>query len=150
MLGGTAYSLYLANVAGQAAITSAGLGSQSYILYPLLAHFGWTSAATLVNLNGSVGSEKSVSPQTVVGVGHASAVVATALGVGLTLANGMPLYGLTLSWALAACADGMSKRSATKCSEEEKVLSKAASVQKNLCFVGSALSALAAAYASLQ
>ena len=150
MLGGTAYSLYLANIAGKAALLSAGAGGQSYILYPILAHFGWTSAATLVNLNGSIGSEKSASPQTVVAVGHSSAVVATALGVGLTLAHGIPLYGLTLSWALAACADGMSKRSATQCLEEEKVLSKAASVQKKLCFVGSVLTALAAVYSSLQ
>lgn len=136
MLGGTAYSLSL----------SAGVASQSYILYPLLAHFGWTSAATLVNLNGSVGSDKSMSPRTVTALGHSSAVIATALGCGITLSNSLPLYGLTLSWALAACADGMSKRTGTQCSEEEKVLSKAATVQNKLCLGGSALCALAAAY----
>jgi hypothetical protein len=139
MLGGTAYSLSL--------ITTAA--SQSYFLYPMLAHFGWTSAATLVNLNGSVGSDKTVSPRTITALGHSSAVIATALGVGITITQSVPLYGFTLSWALAACGDGMSKRKATHDSDEEKVLNAAATVQKKLCFGGSALCAIAAAYASL-
>ena len=70
MLGGTAYSLFLASTSGQAAIILTGMANQTYLLYPLIAHFGWTSAATLVNLNGSIGSDKSVSPRIVVAVGH--------------------------------------------------------------------------------
>ena len=139
MLGGTAYSLSL----------STGVASQSYLLYPLIAHFGWTSAATLVNLNGSIGSDKSISPRTVVAIGHSSAVIATALGVGITVSSGLPLYGLTVSWALAACSDGVRKRTATQCSEEEKILSTAALVQKKLCLTGSVICALASVYVSL-
>ena len=139
MLGGTAYSLSL----------SMGVASQSYLLYPLIAHFGWTSAATLVNLNGSIGSDKSISPRTVVAIGHSSAVIATALGVGITVSSGLPLYGLTVSWALAACSDGVTKRTATQCSEEEKMLSTAALVQKKLCLTGSVICALASVYVSL-
>lgn len=139
MLGGTAYSLSL--------ITTAA--SQSYFIYPMLAHFGWTSAATLVNLNGSVGSDTSVSPRTITALGHSSALIATALGVGITMTQSLPMYGFTLSWALAACADGMSKRTATHDSDEETVLTAAAAVQNKLCFGGSVLCAMAAAYVSL-
>eukprot|EP00804_Cyclotella_cryptica_P007997 CCRYP_016029-RB/>CCRYP_016029-RB protein AED:0.03 eAED:0.03 QI:509/1/1/1/1/1/2/84/223 len=146
MLAGTAYSLSLVNAAGYAAMVSADMVNQSYLLWPLAAHFGWTSAATLVNLNGSVASDKSATPRTLVAIGHSSAVIATTLGVGITLANSMPVYGLTLSWALAACADGMSHRIPTQRQEEEDVLSKAADVQRKLCWTGSVLCALAAAY----
>jgi hypothetical protein len=144
MLAGTAYSLSLVNAAGYAT-----MASQSYFLWPLAAHFGWTSAATLVNLNGSFASDKSSSPRTLTAVGHSSAVLATMLGVGITLANSWPVYGLTLSWALAACADGMIKRIPAQCPEEEDILSTAAVVQKNLCWTGSALCAIAAVYAGL-
>jgi hypothetical protein len=139
MLGGTAYSLSL----------TAGMASQSYLLYPLVAHFGWTSAATLVNLNGSIGSDKSIPHRAIIAAGHSSAVLATLLGVSVTLANSLPLYGLTLSWALAACADGMSKRTCTESTEEEKVLAAAATVQKKLCFTGSALCLASAVYVTL-
>ncbi|KAL7476911.1 hypothetical protein ACHAW6_002738 [Cyclotella cf. meneghiniana] len=149
MLAGTAYSLSLVNAAGYAALISTGMENQSYLLWPLAAHFGWTSAATLVNLNGSVASDKSVTPRTLVAIGHSSAVLAATLGVGITLAMSMPVYGVTLSWALAACADGMSNRTPVLCKGDEDVLSKAAVVQRKLCWTGSVLCAVAAVYVSV-
>ncbi|EED94615.1 predicted protein [Thalassiosira pseudonana CCMP1335] len=144
MLGGTAYSLSLVHSAGCAALV-ADQTLQSYLLLPLTMHFGWTSAATLVNLNGSLASDVNASPRSLTALGHSSALAATLLGVGVTIAHASPAYGLTLAWALAACADGMTKRIPADSSEEEAVLSKAAKVQKNLCFAGSFVCVVAAA-----
>jgi len=148
MLGGTAYSLSLVHSAGSAA-AALEPSMLSHLLLPLTMHFGWTSAATLVNLNGSVASNTSVSPRSLIGLGNSSALVATALGVGLTLTHSAPTYGLTLAWALAACADGMAKRVPSQSSTEEEILAKGANVQKNLCWAGSFACAVAAAYAGL-
>merc|ERR1711862_563071 len=113
---------------------------------PMSLHFGWTTAATLVNLNGSVAMDESSSDSTVVAIGYASAVIATALGVGITIARADPTFGLTLAWALAACADGMQKRMIAIKHAEEKdddVLQQGAKVQKILCWLGSAACGLA-------
>ena len=108
-------------------------------------HFGWTSAATLVNLNGSLASDESASPRSLIGLGNTSALAASALGVGLTLSQSAPAYGLTLAWALAACADGITKRIPSSKAGEEEILAKASVVQKNLCWAGSFACAVAAA-----
>ena len=81
-------------------------------------------------------------------VGHASALVATALGVGVTLVQASPVYGLTLAWALSACADGINKRPPSRSSGSDNgddSLAAAAMVQQKLCWTG----ALACAAASL-
>ncbi len=147
MLAGTAYSL---NWVHSECLTvfSAEPTMLAHLLLPLTIHFGWVTAATLVNLNGSLGSDESASTRSVIALGHSSALAATVLGVGLTIARSAPAYGLTLAWALAACADGMSKRTAAE-SEEEGTFVKAASVQMNLCWAGSFACAVAAAYAGL-
>ena len=146
MLGGTAYSLSLVHSAGA---TVADPTMLSHLLLPITMHFGWTSAATLVNLNGSLASDQSASPRSLIALGNSSAVIATALGVGVTVSQSAPAYGLTLAWALAACADGMSKRIPCQNAVEEETLAKGAVVQKNLCWAGSMVCAVAAAYAGL-
>jgi len=100
MLGCTAYSLSLVHSAGSA-VMAADPSMLSYFLVPLTMHFGWASAATLVNLNGSLASDKSASPRSLIALGSSSALLATALGVGLTISQSAPTYGLTLAWALA-------------------------------------------------
>lgn len=148
MLAGTGYSLSLVHSAGSA-VMAADPSSLSYFLLPLTMHFGWVTAATLVNLNGSLASDEYASPRSLIALGNSSAVAATALGVGLTVSQSAPAYGLTLAWALAACADGMSKRVPAQSATEEETLAKGADVQKNLCWAGSFACAVAAAYAGL-
>jgi hypothetical protein len=114
-----------------------------------IRHFGWTTAATLVNLNGSVAMSKNASDSTVIAVGHSSAVAAAILGVGVTLWQSSPAYGLTVAWALAACADGMKKRQVETKSQKSKDISdlllRGMKVQQTLCYIGSGLCAAAAA-----
>ncbi|GAX22025.1 hypothetical protein FisN_6Hh272 [Fistulifera solaris] len=130
MLGGTAYSLSQVH-----AVACTATGPAYWFLLPLSIHFGWTTAATLVNLSGSVAMSPENSDEFVTAIGHSSAVLATALGVGLTLSHAAPVYGLTLAWALSACADGMKTRDAP-----------AAKVMQKLCWTGALACATAAAY----
>lgn len=144
MLAGTACSLSLVHSSGSAVADPSVL---SHLLLPVTMHFGWTTAATLVNLNGSLACDESASPRSLIALGNSSALAATALGVGLTLSWSAPTYGLTLAWALAACADGMAKRIPSLFATEEETLVKGANVQKNLCWAGSFACTIAAAYA---
>ena len=137
MLGGTA--LCLAQVHAAAA-------SSSWLLVPLTMHFGWTTAASLVNSNGSLAQNRDVSDSTVIAVGHTSTVLATALGVGVSLVQTSPAYALTVAWALAACADGMKKRQQQQpAASLSPSMTKGMRVQQTLCWVGSGLCAAAAA-----
>lgn len=129
MLGGTAYSLSQVH-----AVACTATGPAYWFLLPLSVHFGWTCAATLVNLSGSVSMDPNNSDKLVTAVGHSSALLATALGVGITLQTASPVYGFTLAWALSACADGMKQRE-----------SGPAKVQQKLCWTGALACALAAA-----
>ena len=138
MLGGTAYSLSYVHAIGAAAS-----GVSMWWLLPMTVHFGWTTAATLVNLNGSIAMQESTSDSTLVAAGHASALAAATLGVGITLAQASPAYGLTVAWALAACADGMTKRlvhdgGASQQNTSNESLQTGAKVQRLLCWAGSA------------
>jgi hypothetical protein len=141
MLAGTAYSL--SQVHATTLLCKGGVAP--FFLWPLTLHFGWTCAATLVNLSGSVAMEPSNSNRLVTAVGHASAILATVLGVCVTI-NPLPspLYGITLAWALAACADGMSKREGSMNSDDGD-LHEVVRVQKYLCWTGALACALAAA-----
>jgi hypothetical protein len=134
MLGGTAYALsYIPT-------------DSSWFFLPMAMHFGWTTAATLVNLNGSLAMDSNISDSAMVGVGHASAVLATALGVGVTVFEwSTPAYGLTVAWALAAVANG------TKLDVRDEhehdwsdALQTGARVQRALCWTGAVLCATAA------
>ena len=136
-LAGTAFSLLHIN----AFVGSAEAASLGWFFLPLSLHAGWTTAATLVNLNGSVAMNENVGERTIIAVGHSSAITATALGVGITIMQATPAYGLTVAWALAAVADGMSKRMGSL--PADGPLKQGANIQKSLCWIGSAACAAA-------
>lgn len=132
MLAGTAFSL------------STLPADLSWYFVPMVMHFGWTTAATLVNLNGSLAMSDSISDSKLVAAGHGSTVLGTILGAGLTLSGvTTPVYGLTVAWALAAVSSGVS--TVTWPSE---TLQKGSGVQKALCLTGSVLCVAAAVFVS--
>jgi hypothetical protein len=135
MLGGTAYSLSLVH-----AVTAAGPFSWCFV--PLTLHFGWTTAATLVNLNGSFAASPTSTDRLVIGLGHTSVLVGTALGVAVTLLRSSPVYGLTVAWALAACADGMARRGPREGVSAD--IQRGQKVQQMLCYAGSGICAAVA------
>jgi hypothetical protein len=135
MLGGTACSL------------SQLPGDLSWFFVPMVMHFGWTTAATLVNLNGSLAMEKNVPDYGIVASGHASVVLAAALGVSVTAFQlSTPAYGLTVAWALAAVAKGI-KVEAHEHDWSDSLLS-GAKVQRALCWTGSILCLAASGFAA--
>lgn len=150
LLGATAYSLSKAN----AAICAANLSFGQYLLYafPLSLHFGWVTAASLVNCNGAVATfSDNVSAKTVAAVGHLSVIAATALGVIVTITRGAPVYGGVISWALFAVADGMGTRiKETKDEDKKRVGVLGCRVQRRLSQVGAFVCALASAVAMAQ
>jgi hypothetical protein len=77
--------------------------------FPFALHFGWTSAASLVNLNAVV-AYSGASANTLAAVGHLSILPALVLGVLVSLKRSAPVYAFVLAWALAAVADGMRTR----------------------------------------
>eukprot|EP00980_Cylindrotheca_fusiformis_P010009 scaffold2214_cov139-Cylindrotheca_fusiformis.AAC.6 len=129
---------------GATAVSLSAIPSSLSVYYftPMVMHFGWATAATLVNLNGSIAMSSSVSESTIVGVGLASSVAATILGMAVTLNQlSTPVYGLTVAWALAAVANGVSKYE-----YNSETIKNGASMQKRVCGAGSALCLAAAAY----
>lgn len=116
----------------------------SYLLFglPISLHFGWTTAASLVNLNGCIAMMDSSSLSTLRNVGHASAVAATVLGVVVTLSRQAPVYGGVIAWALCACADGMKTR-LTELKDAGEADEYGAGVQKWLCQIGAGIVAAA-------
>jgi hypothetical protein len=135
-----------------------------YLLHglPLTMHFGWTSAASLVNLNGSLAmmmmqdddddndSKSTNSARLITAVGHGSVVVATTLGVAVTLVRTAPVYGAVICWALVACADGMADRCRSLSQQPSPKYATAARVQKWLCFVGAGIVATASLVATVK
>ena len=103
MLGGTAFALSYVPVPSQDL-------SASWLLIPMIMHYGWTTAAALVNLNGSIAMDGTASDTTVAVAGHASCVLATLIGVLVAVFDESLTYGLTVAWALAACAVGITAR----------------------------------------
>ena len=167
MLGGTALALYQIPYEKAIAISS----TNQFFLLPFIVHFGWTTAATLVNLNGSIAmtatsvtatttedgdddedgieEEDDVSYSTLISIGHASTVIATALGVAVTVYRWLPAYAGTIAWALAACASGTRKfldREDDSHHYVSDLVHMGASVQKTLCFMGSILCLSAMAF----
>jgi hypothetical protein len=144
MLGGTAYSLsYISTaITGSDPIIAGG-----WLFVPLMMHFGWATAATLVNFNTSIASSGSVSSSTIIAVGHTSAVLATILGVTIPLLGlSTPVYGMTIAWALLAVASNpisskvpSSSSSSVPTQGKNDAWYKGAKVQKMLCYTGSAL-----------
>ena len=140
LLGGTAFSL------SKAVLITSAAGTGGYALIPITMHFGWTTAATLVNFNGSLAMSNKEDPpasdSTIIAVGHSSAVLAIVLGVGITTLANLPVYGLTISWALAACASNP-KLATNKKNDEPtaSIFQRGAKVQKFLLTSGSILCA---------
>lgn len=132
MLGSTALCLAQCNIAAAAL-------PFSWYFVPLIMHFGWTTAATLVNLNGSLALSEKVSDSTVIAVGHASTVVATVLGTTVAMTLSSPIYAMTVAWALAACADGMQKRQVNNGVAVSETIHRGMQVQQKLCWLGSGI-----------
>jgi hypothetical protein len=131
--------------------------AQDYWLYffPMTLHFGWTTAASLVNWNASIASKEGASSMLLAVLGHVSVVVATVAGVGITLSRGAPVFGLVIAWALSACAAGMKQRLEPDTTNKKNYVSikskknenetglYGARLQRRLCLTGAVLSASA-------
>jgi hypothetical protein len=76
---------------------------------PFAMHFGWTSAAALINVNAVV-AYSSAGAGVIAAVGHLSILPALVLGVFVAFRRNAPVYAFVLAWALAAVADGMRTR----------------------------------------
>merc|ERR1719161_2526370 len=69
--------------------------------FPFALHFGWTSAASLVNLNAVV-AYSTAGANAIAVVGHLSIIPALVLGVLVSFKRSAPVYAFVLAWALAA------------------------------------------------
>lgn len=103
------------------AFASSSISGLEYALYclPLSLHFGWTTAASLVNVNGMFAllseakrtkEQEAQAAKSVALLGHATVVAATIIGVAVTLTRKAPVYGGVICWALSAVASGLKKR----------------------------------------
>jgi hypothetical protein len=149
------------------------LMKNSIYFLPISLHFGWTTAAALVNWNGNLAVTVE-SPQILAVAGWTSVLVATAVGVYITLQRSAPVYGGVICWALSACADGMSDRLEERgrlvgqlgsnklnwgfgkqpIRSSDEILNRkgqyGALLQKWLCTVGAVLSGAAAVWTTIQ
>ena len=172
MLTGIAACLNQAHLA-YAKSSSKKVVEQCLYFLPISLHFGWTTAAALVNWNGNL-AVTVAQPQALAVAGWFSALIATAVGVGITLQRSAPVYGGVICWALAACADGMSDRLAERerlvaqvksnksswgfgkqpVTTEDEIINRkgqyGAALQKWLCTVGAILSGAAAVWTTIQ
>lgn len=110
LLGATAFSLSKAHAFFTTGVKAYTTGQYLLYLFPLSLHFGWTTAATLVNLNGAFSGNPNATSRSIAIVGHLSVALATALGMFVTLEQSAPVYGGVIAWALLAVADGMTNR----------------------------------------
>lgn len=123
------------------------ISTLDYWLYflPLSLHFGWTTAASLVNWNGMYAHDDQSSAETVAWLGHASVVAATAIGVGVTVLRNAPVYGGVLCWALTAVASGLGRRiKDTEKEDPNRVGVYGVKTQRTLCLIGAVICATAA------
>lgn len=118
MLSATAYSLSRAHSAFASSSSSASCSALQYGLFffPMALHFGWTTAASIVNLNGAISmmkkknKEVQVSERVIAFAGHVSVIAASVLGVVLANQRNAPVYSGVICWALSAVASSMKKR----------------------------------------
>jgi len=110
-LSGAAYALSFCHAAFTTS-TSTTFTSGQYLInfFPLTLHFGWVTAASLVNWNGMFAMGDEVSSKAIAWIGHLSVVGASALGISITLKRSAPMYAGVIAWALAAVASGLTKR----------------------------------------
>jgi hypothetical protein len=110
MLSATAYSLSKAHAAFASASSMYNFGTYLKLFAPISMHFGWTTAASLVNLNGAFSMKELASSRNIALLGHLSVIAATAIGTGVTITRSAPVFGGVVTWALLSVADGMKKR----------------------------------------
>eukprot|EP00520_Triparma_pacifica_P018595 CAMPEP_0118645714 /NCGR_PEP_ID=MMETSP0785-20121206/7653_1 /TAXON_ID=91992 /ORGANISM="Bolidomonas pacifica, Strain CCMP 1866" /LENGTH=335 /DNA_ID=CAMNT_0006537625 /DNA_START=261 /DNA_END=1265 /DNA_ORIENTATION=- len=84
-------------------------GSPWYITLPIALHGGWTSAASLVNINGAL-AYKLNSPTLQLLLGHLSLAAAVSLAAYVSSGGGGGTVPIVLSWALRSLGDGMRTR----------------------------------------
>lgn len=78
---------------------------------PLTMHFGWTTAATLVNVNGALANYKNAgSDRNLYVLGCASIVTALTASAAVAFKTKQPTYSLVVGWALFAVSSGMKAR----------------------------------------
>jgi len=109
-LAATANSLSRAHVVFTAQPRAYSNTHYSIFLLPLTLHFSWTTAASLVNFNGAFVIRKNSVPRINAWFGHASVIIATIIGVIVSIQRLAPVYGLVISWALLSVADSMKQR----------------------------------------
>lgn len=109
LLGATAFSLSKAHLIFTLT-NSFSIGEYMLYFFAMSLHFGWTTAATLVNLNGAFASNPNASSNSIAIFGHMSVIAAICLGLFVTFRREAPVYGGTIAWALFAVADGMTER----------------------------------------
>jgi len=136
-LAGAAYALSFCH----AAFTSTNINYThvEYWLYffPLTLHFGWVTAASLVNLNGMFVMGKEVSPKSVALLSHISVIVASAIGVYVSFTRWAPFYGAVITWALLAVAFGLEDRlNETRKDDSNGIGVYGIEVQRALCLIG--------------
>lgn len=161
-LAGIAASLSVAHKAF-ATPSGSGLSGLEYALYclPLSLHFGWTTAAALVNVNGmfaletsdkkATKEEEAKTARAVALLGNASVLVATAIGVSVTRSRNAPVFGGVICWALSAVASGLKKRiEASGDKKAEAVGVYGAERQRSLSLLGAVICASAVASVVLQ
>lgn len=158
MLAATAYSLSKAHAAFAASPQLYSKLQYGIFFFPMALHFGWTTAATLVNLNGSVAMQEGATSTMIKYVGHASVLVASLIGVSVAKVRDAPVFAGVIAWALSAVADGMKKRIAAadedsgdkkKKGKENDVNSvglEGAATQYMLSRIGAIVNGLAAAF----
>mmetsp|Transcript_7601 Transcript_7601/g.18609 ORF Transcript_7601/g.18609 Transcript_7601/m.18609 type:complete len:342 (+) Transcript_7601:255-1280(+) len=161
-LAGIAASLSVAHKAFSGP-SGSGLSGLEYVLYclPLSLHFGWTTAAALVNVNGMFAlatsdkkaskEEEAKTARAVALLGNASVVLATAIGVSVTRSRNAPVFGGVICWALTAVASGLKKRiEASSGKKSETVGVYGAERQRSLSLLGAAICASVVASVILQ
>jgi len=151
MLTGIAYSMSRAHAGF--VFDGSLYAKKEYLLFflPMTLHFGWTTAAALVNWNGSIAMGENVSPKLVAWTGHFSIALATGLGVFVSLTRQAPVFGGVIAWALTACATGMYQRlEETKDERDQKRAGiYGARVQQWLCGIGAVVSGAASVMAAI-
>jgi len=115
-----------------------------FLYVPITLHFGWTTAAALVNWNGYVARICASASLKLVAL-LVSLGLAVVLGIGVTRQRHCSVYGMTVAWALVAVAVQTSK--STQLREEVPGAKDTASALATLEF---ALGLLIVAFAVLE
>lgn len=105
------------------------------LFVPLTMHFGWTTAATLVNINGAVANyNRAGSDANLYGLGCMSVAAALGASLGVAVKTKAQTYSFVIGWALLAVSDGMKARIAN--SKKRTETSNASNIRKLSYFGG--------------